>query len=73
MTHPPDKPRKPGSLDNVGGRREPLPPSSESKNRAAQLLGQIGGLRRAQTMSPERRSEIARAAARRRWDKGQSE
>ncbi len=37
---------------------------------AAQALGRRGGLRRLETTSPERRSEIARLAAKRRWDKG---
>jgi hypothetical protein len=70
MPHPPDKPRKPGQSDNVIRRSRPLPKADDSKNLAAQILGQLGGLKRASTMSPERRSEIARNAARRRWDKG---
>lgn len=69
MSHPPDKPRKPGVSDNVVSRSRPLPVATEGKNLAAQILGQLGGLKRASTMSPERRSEIARNAARRRWDK----
>jgi hypothetical protein len=36
---------------------------------AARELGRRGGLKRAENMSPERRSEIARAAAKRRWEK----
>jgi hypothetical protein len=51
-------------------RSRPLPKAEEGKSLAAQILGQLGGLKRASTMSPERRSEIARNAARRRWDKG---
>jgi len=70
VSHPPDKPRKPGISDNVIKRSRPLPIAEEGKNLAAQILGQLGGLKRAATMSPERRSEIARNAARRRWDKG---
>ena len=70
MSNPPDKPRKPGVSDNVIKRSRPLPKAEEGKSLAAQILGQLGGLKRASTMSPERRSEIARNAARRRWDKG---
>ena len=70
MPHPPDKPRKPGQSDSVSRRQRPLPKADDSKNLAAQILGQLGGLKRASTMSPERRSEIARNAARRRWEKG---
>lgn len=70
MSHPPAKPRKRGVLDKQQTGQLTPPPAADGKNRAAQLLGQIGGIRRAQTMSPERRSEIARAAAKSRWDKG---
>lgn len=40
------------------------------KNPAAQELGRLGGKRRAETMTPERRAEIARKAAESRWRKG---
>jgi len=70
VSNPPEKPRKPGNSDNVVKRSRPLPKAEEGKSFAAQILGQLGGLKRASTMSPERRSEIARNAARRRWDKG---
>jgi hypothetical protein len=39
------------------------------KDRAAQALGRKGGAARAQSMSPERRTEIARKAAEIRWGK----
>jgi hypothetical protein len=43
------------------------------KNKAAQLLGKLGGLKggkaRAKALSPERRKEIARKAAKARWGK----
>lgn len=39
------------------------------KDPAAQSLGSRGGLKRAQNMTPERRSEIARLAAKSRWGK----
>lgn len=70
MSHSPDKPRKRGAPDSsTKGQTAPLP-TGEGKNLAAQILGQMGGLKRAATMSPERRSEIARQAAQRRWGKG---
>lgn len=73
MPHPPDKPRKRSGPDLDPKRaRAPLP-TGEGKNLAAQILGQMGGLKRAATMSPERRSEIARQAAKRRWGKGSGE
>jgi hypothetical protein len=39
------------------------------KNKAAQSLGRKGGAARREKLSPERRVEIARAAAARRWQK----
>jgi hypothetical protein len=46
---------------------------AKRKNKAAQALGKLGGLKggkaRAKALSPERRSEIARKAADARWDK----
>ena len=41
----------------------------KSKSAAAEL-GSRGGRKRAETMSPERRAEIARKAAEQRWKKG---
>ena len=72
MSHPPENRGKPRTLDNSMTEPGRTLQPSEGKNFAAQLLGQKGGLRRAETMSPERRSEIARTAARRRWEKGLS-
>jgi len=52
--------------------REPEPPL-DGKDAAAVSLGRRGGLKggkaRAATMTPERRAEIARKAAKARWDK----
>ena len=43
------------------------------KNKAAQMLGRLGGLKggkaRAAKLSPERRREIAQKAIKARWDK----
>jgi len=41
----------------------------DGKNKAAQELGRMGGKARAAKMSPEKRSEIAKKAAKTRWDK----
>ena len=46
-----------------------------AKNPAAVALGRMGGLKggkaRAESLSPKRRSEIARKAARSRWKNGE--
>ena len=42
---------------------------NDSKNKAAVELGRKGGKARASKLSPEQRQEIARKAARARWDK----
>lgn len=42
-------------------------PSADGKNKAAQELGRKGGAARAKTMTPERRLEIAKKAAEKRW------
>lgn len=41
----------------------------EELSSAAAELGRKGGKKRAENMTPERRSEIARKAAQRRWQK----
>ena len=41
----------------------------DGKNKAAQALGRLGGKARAERMSPERRREIAKLAATKRWGK----
>jgi hypothetical protein len=41
----------------------------DGKNKAAQELGRMGGRARAEGMSAKRRKEIARKAAKSRWDK----
>ena len=69
MPHPSNKSRKTTGSETTADAQRPLPTATEGKNLAAQILGQLGGLKRASTMSPERRSEIARIAARSRWDK----
>ena len=39
----------------------------DGKDKAAQAMGRKGGRKRAESMSPERRAEIAKAAAVQRW------
>ncbi len=43
---------------------------NDGKDPAAKALGKKGGAARAAKMTPERRVEIARAAADRRWKRG---
>lgn len=50
----------------TGEKTETLPPA---KDEAAAALGRKGGAKRAQNMTPERRAEIARKAAAKRWGK----
>lgn len=42
-------------------------PADDGKDKAAQEMGRKGGKARADTMTPERRAEIAKAAAAKRW------
>jgi hypothetical protein len=42
-------------------------PDDDGKNKAAQWLGQRGGKARAKALSPERRREIGKKAAKTRW------
>ncbi|MBI4723794.1 MAG: RNA-binding protein [Rhodomicrobium sp.] len=44
-------------------------PESEGKDAAAVSLGKRGGKARAEKMTPERRAEIAKKAAEKRWSK----
>lgn len=76
MTKPPKRPRdfsQAGKLvvDIATGQVEDRPPTPEEqgKDPAAAALGRKGGAARAKAMSAERRAEIAKNAARKRWDK----
>lgn len=44
-------------------------PVDDGKDPAAKALGAKGGVARAKSMTPERRAEIAKAAAAKRWNK----
>lgn len=72
MTNNPKRPRDPNQLAKLivdiasGDQTDTLPPP---KDEAAQAMGKRGGKARAAAMSPERRAEIARKAAAKRWAK----
>lgn len=71
----PDRPRRPA--DVIGnavhvmriatGEADDAAPVDDGKDKAAQALGKKGGAARASSMTPERRAEIAKAAAISRW------
>lgn len=44
-------------------------PADDGKNKAAQALGKLGGAARAKSMSRQKRVEIAKNAAAKRWKK----
>jgi hypothetical protein len=50
----------------TGDETETLP-ADDGKDPAAKALGKKGGAARAKSMSPERRAEIAKNAAKKRW------
>ena len=70
----PKRPRDPNQIaksiiDIATGQkpdRDPTP-EEQGKDPAAVALGKRGGRARADAMTPERRAEIARKAARKRW------
>lgn len=69
MTDKPKRPRDPNQLarmivDIASGEQ---PNEKPAKDEAAVALGRKGGQKRAANMSPERRKEIARKAAQKRW------
>lgn len=51
------------------GEAEETTAPDDGKDKAAQAMGRKGGAARAASMTPERRAEIARAAAAKRWNK----
>ena len=61
-------------VDEATG-EEPITPPPPQKNQAAVELGRLGGKKggkaRAEALTPEQRSEIAKKAAQKRWSKGQ--
>lgn len=76
MTRTPKRPRDPAQLaklivDMATGNAEPVVPQSPetAASQFARLGGSKGGKARARQLSPERRREIAKVAAERRWSK----
>ena len=72
------RPRDPNQLAKLmveiaTGEASDPPINEDGKNMAAVYLGRLGGIKggkaRAASLSTERRSEIARVAASRRWEK----
>ena len=64
------------SRDSGIDRDDDYPPEQHRKNQAAvqlgRLGGRVGGQARAASLTPRRRSEIARTAARARWENSRS-
>jgi hypothetical protein len=56
----------------TGEDQDELPPD-DGKDKAAQALGRKGGVARSASMTPERRAEIAKKAAKTRWQKAPSD
>lgn len=78
MSKKPKRPRDPNELAkmiaDIATGEVTLPgDTSDGKNPAAVELGRLGGLKggkaRAEKLTPEQRSEIARKAAAKRWEK----
>lgn len=51
------------------GEEADVPPLDSGKDAAAVSMGRKGGAARAAAMTPERRAEIARKAAAKRWER----
>lgn len=54
-------------MELATGQRDEEYDGDDGKDKAAQELGRKGGKARAEAMTPERRAEIARKAAAKRW------
>lgn len=79
MAKTPKRPRDPAQLakfivDVATGEVEDRErtPEERGKDPAAAALGRKGGVARAAKISPERRSEIARKGAAKRWGQGEN-
>ncbi len=54
-------------MEIATGQREEELEVDDGKDKAAQVMGRKGGKARAESMTPERRAEIAKKAAAKRW------
>lgn len=75
MTKPPKRPRDPNQLakfviDVATG--DVTPDDAKPTAEARAVAGHKGGVARAESLSPERRKEVAAGAAAKRWKKGQA-
>ena len=77
MTFDPKRPKRPADVVTnavhvmrvLTGEAEEAPVVDDGKDPAAKALGAKGGAARAKSMTPERRAEIAKTAAAKRWAK----
>lgn len=77
MPAKPKRPRDPNQLGKLivdisfGETEDERPPTPEEEGKlpAAVEMGRMGGAARAAKMTPERRAEIARKAAEKRWSR----
>lgn len=53
----------------TGEEDEAMPAKRPAKSEAAATLGKLGGAARAKALTPKKRSEIAKKAAAKRWEK----
>jgi hypothetical protein len=75
MSDDPKRPKRPRDvignavrvMEIATGQREEECDPEEPKNEAAAELGRKGGKARAESMTPEKRAEIAKKAASKRW------
>lgn len=73
----PQRPKRPADVVSnavhvmkvLTGEAEDTAPPDDGKDPAAKALGSKGGKARANNMTPERRAEIARRAAAKRWSR----
>ena len=72
MTDHPKRPRDPNqlakSIIDIATGQQPSP--VDTRNPAAMAMGKKGGKARAENLTAEQRSEIAKKAASKRWEKG---
>lgn len=63
-----DKPKRPRDANQLAHMIVGIATGEVEEKKKAKSLGSKGGVKRAESLSPERRSEIAKAAANARWE-----